>query len=193
MNSKPCAISSTLKSDSIVFRVGTYLHFNNIKIEIKLQHNSVCPWISTSDSPVVRKFRIAISHSCISFEREKIIEIRKYVIRKTEPAIRKRHMQNVENVLQLVPLTWKLSLISICVTIEQDNYSWSPPSLHVQTDRSWQCVRGQSDQWTQALTDACPSHGLLKSLTSSIVHCSKSKANPCREQLKEAYGQYSIV
>lgn len=77
MNSKPCAISSTLKSDSIVFRVGTYLHFNNIKIEIKLQHNSVCPWISTSDSPVVRKFRIAISHSCISFEREKIIEIRK--------------------------------------------------------------------------------------------------------------------
>lgn len=68
MNSKPCAISSSLKSDTIVFNVGTCLHFNNIKMEIKLQHNGVCPGISTSDSPVVRKFRIAISHSCISFD-----------------------------------------------------------------------------------------------------------------------------
>lgn len=60
MNSKPCAISSSLKSDTIVFNVGTCLHFNNIKMEIKLQHNGVCPGISTSDSPVVRKFRIPI-------------------------------------------------------------------------------------------------------------------------------------
>lgn len=138
MNSKPCAISSTLKSDTIVFRLGTQLHFNNIKMEVKLQHNSVCPWI---------QHQIALwfenSELCFSFEQKKIIEIRKYqyVIRNTEPKIKKRHMQNVKNVLKLVPLTWKLTLISICVTIERDNYSWSPPSIHVQTDRSWSGVR----------------------------------------------------
>lgn len=128
MNSKPCAISSSLKSDTIVFNVGTCLHFNNIKMEIKLQHNGVCPGISTSDSPVVRKFRIAI----FTF-----MHFRKYVIRNREPTIRKRHMQNVKNVLNLVPLTWKLTLISICVTIGKDNYSRSLSSLHAWTDRSW--------------------------------------------------------
>lgn len=122
MNSKPCAISSSLKSDTIVFNVGTCHHFNNIKMEIKLQHNGVCPGISTSDSPVVRKFRIAISFL--------LIEIRKYVIRNREPTIRKRHMQNVKNVPKLVPLTWKLTLISICVTIGKDNYSRSLSSAH---------------------------------------------------------------